>query len=136
MSLIEQIKEYYEKRELRHPNIWQALAWLQTELAEVYELIMDREGGWVRNNPDSKPKFSKEDLAEELGDIIFMCIVAGIEEGVDPIGAMENKMRRKLGKPEVHVNPVSTLEVISDGTASWYQDPSTENIIISNKDQS
>jgi NTP pyrophosphatase (non-canonical NTP hydrolase) len=98
MDLIELVKFYYEKRGLKWPDIWEALAWQQTEIAEVYELLFDRSGGWVRNNPEDKPKFSKEELAKELGDAIFMLLVAGIVEGVNPLQAMEDKMKTKLEK--------------------------------------
>ncbi len=96
LTLTEEIKEYYNKRQLKHPNIWQALGWVATELGEVYELLLAREGDWVRNNPDDKLPYAKELLAEELGDVIFMIIVAGIEEGIDPVEALVSKMHRKL----------------------------------------
>lgn len=67
--------------------------WLQTELAEVYELLLVREGGWTRNNPDDHPtEFDQQRFAEELGDAILMLLVAGMVEGVDPLAAMELKI--------------------------------------------
>ena len=95
-NMEQEIIEYYKKRNLKIPNVWEALAWVHTEMAEIYELILAREGGWVRNNPDSHAPFDKEKLAEEIGDTIFMLMVAAIVEGVDPVKAMKEKMSRKL----------------------------------------
>lgn len=97
MNLSEIIKDYFEKRGLKwSPNSWQSLAFLQTELAEVYELLLDRESGYVRNNPQNKPQFDKDKLEEELGDVIMMTMVTGIIEGVDPLQGLLKKMERKL----------------------------------------
>lgn len=95
------IEEYYKMRALKHPNVWEALGWATAELGEVYEVLMSQSGGWVRNNPQNHPKKTDDDLAEELGDVIFMLVVAGIEKGVDPIDAMERKMRRKLQEDDL-----------------------------------
>lgn len=101
LSLTDEIRNYYIERNLKRPNIWEALGWATAELGEVYEVLMSMVGGWVRNNPEDHPQKTKEDLAEELGDVIFMLIAAGLEEGIDPIQALQNKMRRKL-KEKVH----------------------------------
>lgn len=97
-NLVDKIQEYYDKRGLKFPNFDNAMKFVATEIAEVYELDLSRIGGWVRNNPDSKPDFDKNALAEELGDAIMMLVVAGMAEGVDPIEALQNKMERKLKK--------------------------------------
>jgi len=91
----ELIKSYYEVRGLKWPTIEQAMMWAQTELAEVYELLLARDGGWSRNNPESHQGFDKDALAEELGDSIMMLIVAGLVEGVDPLAALREKVERK-----------------------------------------
>ncbi len=123
MTLTEKVKEYYEKRELKHPNIWEALGWATAELGEVYEVLMSMVGGWVRNNPDKHPQKTKEDLAEELGDVIFMLIVAGIEEGVDPIQALENKMQRKLEAKSITITqPIELLTDINPSGSMSYGD--------------
>jgi len=111
-SVVEKIKEYYEKRKLTKPNFDNAMKFVQTEIAEVYELDLDRSGDWVRNNPQNKPQFNKEDLAEELGDAIMMLIVAGIAEDVDPIQALLDKMERKLGQSKIA--GTSELRIMSD----------------------
>jgi hypothetical protein len=98
LTMVEIVKYYYEQRGLKWPDFNDAMKFVQTELAEVYELDLARTSGWVRNNPDSKPEYNKEDMAEELGDAIMMLLVAGIVEEVDPIQALINKMNRKLAK--------------------------------------
>ena len=95
-NLAQEIKDYYEKRGLKHPNIWEALGWATAELGEVYEVIMSWNPDWVRNNPQDHPVKTMEDLAEELGDVILMLMVAGLESGIDPIDALRVKMLRKI----------------------------------------
>jgi hypothetical protein len=94
-ATMELIERYYEVRKLTWPNFKEAMQWMQTEVAEVYELDLAR-GTWVRNNPDNKEPFSKERLAEELGDAIMMLIVAGRVEGVDPMLALQRKIRDRV----------------------------------------
>lgn len=98
MELVELIKFYYNQRGLKYPNFDEALKFVHTELGEVYELDLSRIGGWVRNNPDSKPVFDKEELGKELGDVIMMVIMAGLAEGIDPIKSLEVKLKSKLYK--------------------------------------
>lgn len=98
MDLMTRIKEYYEIRGLKVPTVEEALMFVHTELAEVYELLIARSGGWTRNNPQNKPVFTKEGLGEELGDAIMMLMVAGWVEGVDPVKALLEKLYRKKEK--------------------------------------
>lgn len=95
-ELVSLIKEYYTFRGYKYPNVWEALGFVTTEMGEVYELLLDRSSGFVRNNPDAKPKFSEDRLAEELGDAIMLLVVAGLVEGVDPLVALEEKIRSKM----------------------------------------
>jgi NTP pyrophosphatase (non-canonical NTP hydrolase) len=94
-SITKIVQDYYEVRKLVKPTIWEALGWVSAELGEVYEVIMSWSPKWVRNNPQDHPVKTKEDLAEELGDVILMVIAAGLSEGVDPLEAMLNKIARK-----------------------------------------
>lgn len=96
LPLIEQVKNYYKLRGLSFPDFSSAMKFMETEKAEVYELDLARIGGWIRNNPQNKPIYSKERMAEELGDAIMMLIVAGIAEEVDPVRALQEKMARKI----------------------------------------
>jgi hypothetical protein len=94
-STYEMIAEYYEQRGLKWPaDADEALDWLLTELAEAKELLLAREGGWVRNNPEAHPAFNDNLLEAELGDIVMMALVAGMVEGLDPLSALAEKMRR------------------------------------------
>jgi len=95
-KLTEMVKHYYDRRGLKYPEAMEALGFLTTEQAEVWELLLQRKGGWVRNNPQNKPTWDTTHYAEELGDVILMAIVAGIAEGVDPVEALIEKMERKL----------------------------------------
>ena len=110
MELLKLISKYYETRQLKYPNIWEALAFTQTELGEVYEILLAQKGGWIRNNPQNKPDFSKEELAKELGDSIMMLVVAGMAEGVDPIQALTDKINSKLSKINQPPLPLSEPE--------------------------
>lgn len=96
-ELTDLITEYYTARNLKFPNFHDAMEFMHTELGEVYELDLARTGGWVRNNPENKPQFSKDELGRELGDAIMMLIVAGLAEGVDPLESLEHKIREKMG---------------------------------------
>jgi NTP pyrophosphatase (non-canonical NTP hydrolase) len=96
-DLTELIIEYYEKRGLVWPSFDDAIKFVVTELGEVLEVDLSRKD-WVRNNPENKPTFSKEALSTELGDVIFMLMVAGYVEGVNPIQSLKDKINRKLEK--------------------------------------
>ena len=117
-DILEAIKNYYQKRGLVWPDFDSAMKFVATEIGEVYEVDLARKT-WVRNHPENKPKFSKERLAEELGDVIFMLLVAGIVEDIDPFQAMLSKMEKKLEKdsPDNSINVlsgVSDLYIMSD----------------------
>lgn len=110
MELKEIIENYYEIRGLKWPDIWEALAFAHTEMSEVYEIILSRNGGWTRNHPENKPEFSKESLSEELGDSILMLLVAGYVEGVNPIQSLKDKISKKLEKINAENNPTVNSE--------------------------
>ena len=93
--LTSKILDYYEFRDYKFPSMWEARAWADTEMGEAMELILAKEGGWVRNNPEGKEPFSLQRFGEELGDHIMMVIVMGLALGIDPLACMEEKMRRK-----------------------------------------
>jgi NTP pyrophosphatase (non-canonical NTP hydrolase) len=92
------IDHYYNQRGYVWPDFADAMKFIQTELGEVYELDLARSANYVRNNPQNKPQFDLEALAEELGDVLMMVMVAGMVEGVDPMQALEDKLQRKLHK--------------------------------------
>ena len=92
------IELYYEERSLKWPSVNQSLDWALTELAEAKELLLTRDGDWVRNNPQDKPGYTQDRLSEEVGDIIMMCLVSGIVGEFNPIDSLIKKMKRKLDK--------------------------------------
>lgn len=97
MDIYELIARYYEHRHLIWPgNADTALDWALTEMAEAKELLLARQARWVRNHPQNEEPFSRERLAEELGDILMMVMVAGMVEGLDPIQALREKIERKM----------------------------------------
>lgn len=93
--LRDRIVYYYMVRGLKWPNTDQAMAWAITEYAEAVELLFSK-GDWIRNNPEDKEGFSKERFAEEIGDVIFMLLVACVNEEVNPFKALVDKMDKKL----------------------------------------
>lgn len=118
-ALVEIIKDYFNTRGLVWPNFDNAMKFAQTELAEVYEIDLARET-WVRNNPEDKPKFNKEDLAKELGDAIMMLIVAGIAEGVDPVEALLEKIGSKVDK-EYNIFTINNGRSLSEKEKTFIQ---------------
>lgn len=99
-DLMQEILEYCEKRDYLMPNTWEAMGWVNAEIGEVYEVLLSK-GGWVRNNPEDHPEKGDQELAEELGDVIFMIMIAGHSREVNPLDAMLNKMSRKLTEKRV-----------------------------------
>lgn len=94
------IDAYYYRRALSWPDTSEALLWALTELGEVCEVILQQKGGWKRNDPSKEEKLSRDmfddRLAEELGDVIMMVQVAGQTQGLDPLGALVEKMTETL----------------------------------------
>jgi len=89
------VQKYTRLRRYRKPVGLAGPSWITTELAEVLEILLGREGDWVRNNPGDHDNVTDDKLAEELSDVIFMAIFTGIVNGVDPLAAMIKKMEDK-----------------------------------------
>lgn len=96
-EVMEMVCEYYRIRNYKWPTMDEALYWFHSEIGEVYELLLAKSGGWVRNNPNDHPPYSDEHFEEELGDGILMLLVTGRVSGVNPLRAMFSKMVRKSG---------------------------------------
>lgn len=69
-----------------------AILFAETEIAEAIEVLFARKE-YIRNNPDNKPTWSAGAFGSELGDAIFMLMVAGHMMGCSPIDAMVSKWR-------------------------------------------
>jgi len=99
--LQEFIKFEYLMRKKKWPDAKNGLLWTTTEVAEAIELLMQRDGDWTRNNPENKKEFTKARLERELGDIIWMALVVGIVEDVNPISGMISKALEKIDKSRI-----------------------------------
>ena len=98
LGIVGMIEHYYDKRGLKKPDFDDAMKFVHTELAEVYELVLAGKG-YIRNHPENKPtEMDKIKLGRELGDAIMMLIVAGLVEGVDPIESLMSKLQEKLAQ--------------------------------------
>lgn len=87
------VVDHFEKRKKVWPTVQDALLFTMSELAEAIELVLARTP-YRRRHPEEKEPFSTERFSEELGDVIYMAIIAGEVEGVDPITALIKKMNQ------------------------------------------
>lgn len=95
MATLQSIVEgYYEFRGLKEPDENQALLFLVSEIGELADAIVSQAGGWTRNNPGRE-----REPAAEIGDVQMMLTVLSARMGVDPVGAMLDKMRAKGYEP-------------------------------------
>lgn len=92
------VRMYYQRRELKWPTMMEALGFAATEMGEAWELVLERVGGWVRNNPHNKAAYDGGLLARELGQAMMMLQVAGMSAGVDPMAALREML---MGEEEV-----------------------------------
>lgn len=91
------VNDYVTQRIKEGTLVWpktteDALLFAQTEISEAVEVLFARKD-YIRNHPKDKPQWSAKKFSEELGDAIFMLIVASIMQGRDPIMSMYSKMR-------------------------------------------
>lgn len=93
MTLIELVKGYYEFRGLVWPDANQALLFLVSEMGELADAQVHSEAQWVRNN------VREREPADEAADILMMLTVYCINRGIDPIQALQAKMKRKGYEP-------------------------------------
>lgn len=100
MSISSMVRNYYDSVPIDLPESADiALMWVQTELGEVYEILLTRKGPWERNHPDDHPtKFDLQQLGYELGDVLMMIIVAGLAEGIDIERCLEDKIKQRLAR--------------------------------------
>lgn len=91
--ITQQVAQFRQKKWEYFPSIEDLLIWIGIELSEASELNLARKP-YRRNHP--KESYSPERFAEELGDVIFAALVAGLSENVDPLQAMLDKMEKQL----------------------------------------
>ncbi len=99
-EMVDLIQEYFSVRRLQWPSTEQAILWTITELGEACELLLALKGGWVRNDPGSKERYSRERFEEELADAIMMLMVAGMSHNSNPLAALRRKMQKWLDKEQ------------------------------------
>lgn len=94
--MVELILRVWREKGLKWPSAMQALAFATTELGEALELLLERDGGWTRNNPSDKEKFTTDRFEQELADIIMMVQVAGMDYGLDPVARLYKELESKV----------------------------------------
>ncbi len=134
-TLQETVEKYYQFRKYVQPDQIQALLFFLTEVGETCEAflcralsdsltigenekiilqqaintghyadqIVDIQAGWVRNSD----RLRKQCLKDEIGDTQMMLTVFALILGIDPVGAMLDKMEKK---GFVQESPVENLE--------------------------
>lgn len=91
-TLPEIVNDYFAFREYKEPDTVQAFLFLASEVGELADkLVHTQSEEWVRNNPENK----NDDIAGEIGDVLMMLTKTAQTLGMDPVGCMLNKMRKK-----------------------------------------
>lgn len=91
-ALSKQVLKHFETKGRVWPSVEDALLFMMTEVAEAIELILIRKK-YVRNHPEHKEFFTPARFAEELSDVIYMAVIAGEVEGVDPLNELRERMK-------------------------------------------
>lgn len=93
--LSELVKDYYQFRDYKDPDLQEAFNWLVSEVGEAAGVINQTQAeGWVRNNDHAQ-----DSLADELGDVLMMLIKTAEKADVDLLDAMTDKWKRKGWTP-------------------------------------
>jgi len=88
-TLAEKVQAYYQFRGLVVPDATQALLFLVSEIGELSDAHVNYQSAWVRNNDRERL------IPDEIGDVQMMLIAYCIAQGLDPVGCMLDKMRKK-----------------------------------------
>lgn len=88
---LDSIKRHFISKRRVRPTVEHALGFITTESGEVWELWLSQ-FLYVRNHPENKEEYSPERFAEELADIVYMCVIAGWMAQVDVIDTLEKKL--------------------------------------------
>ena len=89
-SLVDLVQQYYAFRGLTQPDPNQAFLFLVSEIGELADALVADQAQWVRNNPDRE-----RHIPSEIGDVLMMLTVFAATQGVDPVEALKDKMRKK-----------------------------------------
>jgi hypothetical protein len=99
VTLRERVNNY------KRPDTKDSMLWAVSEVGEAADELLMKDAGWVRNNPGAHPAFSKEKFGTELADTIYMLMLAGWCEGIDPIDLLFDKLDRKIREAGYVPNP-------------------------------
>lgn len=92
MTLVDDVKNYFEFRNYKVPDTHQAMLFLMSEVGELAdELVQSMSDDWVRNNPENKGK----GIQGEAGDVLMMLCALCSAAGFDPEEAMRAKWKTK-----------------------------------------
>ena len=89
-NLIQLVQQYYDFRGLTQPDANQAFLFLTSEIGELADALVAKQGKWVRNNPNRE-----RIIPDEIGDVLMMLTVFAATQGIDPLEALKEKMRSK-----------------------------------------
>ena len=90
------IRSYFELTGKIMPDEeWEAMAFVITELAEIYEALLDTGRPYKRNNPD-KDRPKNEDFSQEIGDAIMMLEVAALTRDESAVTLLTRKIAEHL----------------------------------------
>ena len=89
-NLVDLVQQYYDFRGLTQPDANQAFLFLVSEVGELADALVASQGQWVRNNPERE-----RHIPSEIGDVLMMLTVFAATQGIDPLEALKEKMRRK-----------------------------------------
>ena len=93
-KLLGLIGAYYQVRELKVPDIAEAMMFAASELGEAFDVLLEMRGGWTRNHPGDKLN-TVDALVNELADVLMMVMVAGETLDVDLEEVLIARMKRK-----------------------------------------
>lgn len=99
MKLSELIYSYYDHRKMPMPGASNALLFLVSEIGELADAVVHREGTWVRNNP-----LKDRSIEDEIGDCMQMLTVTAMQLGLDPLECMKAKWGKRGWRETVPSN--------------------------------
>lgn len=88
-NLSDMVREYFKHRNYVVPDATQALHFLVSEVGELSDAHVHQQAEWVRNNPGRR-----REVGEEIGDVLMMLTAYAIAQGIDPVEALAEKMKK------------------------------------------
>lgn len=91
MTIQEVIYRHYMREDKKWPNTEEAMMWVATEVGEVFDVLLEMRGGWKRNHPEAHVG-TQVALVDEMTDVLFMILVAGMSLDVDLIEILRDRL--------------------------------------------